>query len=155
MAAPATDRPQVLIYTDGACKGNPGPGGWGVWLRSGGHEKELSGSEALTTNQRMELTAAIEALSALTKPCSVVLYTDSKYVQNGITSWIVGWKRNGWKTTAKQPVKNAELWQALDAAAARHDVEWRWVKGHAGDPGNERADALANAGAALAIPQAT
>lgn len=145
--AAVSDRPHVVIYTDGACKGNPGPGGWGVWLRSGGHERELSGGEILTTNQRMELTAAIKALSALTKPCSVVLYTDSKYVLDGITGWINGWKRNGWQTAAKQPVKNADLWQQLDAATARHDVEWRWVKGHAGDLGNERADALANAGA--------
>jgi ribonuclease HI len=145
------ERPNVLIYTDGACKGNPGPGGWGVWLRSGTHERELFGGEELTTNQRMELTAAVQALTALTKPCSVVLYTDSKYVMNGITSWIIGWKRNGWKTSAKQPVKNADLWQALDAAVARHEVEWRWVKGHSGDVGNERADALANAGVAMAM----
>lgn len=149
--AAVSDRPHVVIYTDGACKGNPGPGGWGVWLRSGGHERELSGGEILTTNQRMELTAAIKALSALTKPCSVVLYTDSKYVLDGITGWINGWKRNGWQTAAKQPVKNADLWQQLDAATARHDVEWRWVKGHAGDLGNERADALANAGAIGAV----
>lgn len=148
MATAAADRPHVVIYTDGSCKGNPGPGGWGVWLRSGGHEKELSGGEALTTNQRMELTAVIEALSALTRPCSVVLHSDSKYVLNGITGWISGWKRNGWQTSARQPVKNADLWQALDAAAARHHIDWRWVKGHAGDAGNERADALANAGAA-------
>jgi ribonuclease HI len=156
MSSPsATDRPEVVIYTDGACKGNPGPGGWGVWLRSGSHDRELSGGEALTTNQRMELTAAIEALSALTRPCSVTLYTDSKYVMNGITSWIKGWKGNGWKTSAKQPVKNADLWQALDSATARHEVEWRWVKGHSGDRGNERADALANAGAALALTRST
>jgi ribonuclease HI len=153
--ASATDRPKVVVYTDGACKGNPGPGGWGAWLLSGGREKELSGGEALTTNQRMELTAAIAALSALTKPCSVMLYTDSKYVMDGITGWINGWKRNGWKTAAKQPVKNADLWQALDAAVARHEIEWRWVKGHSGDPGNERADALANTGAALALRQPT
>jgi len=141
-------RPEVVIYTDGACKGNPGPGGWGAWLRSGAHEKQLSGGDSQTTNQRMELTAAIEALSALTKPCSVVLYTDSKYVLEGITSWIFGWKRNGWKNSAKQPVKNADLWRALDERAARHVIDWRWVKGHSGDFGNERADALANAGAA-------
>jgi ribonuclease HI len=151
--AVGTDRPEVVIYTDGACKGNPGPGGWGVWLRSGVHEKELFGGEKLTTNQRMELTAAIEALSALRKPCSVVLYTDSKYVMDGITGWIKGWKRNGWQTAAKRPVKNADLWQALDTSSARHQVEWRWVKGHSGDLGNERADALANAGAELAILQ--
>lgn len=142
--------PEVVIYTDGACKGNPGPGGWGAWLRSGEHEKELSGGEPLTTNQRMELTAAIEALTALTRPSRVVLYTDSRYVLGGITSWIQGWKRNGWKNSAKAPVKNADLWRALDAAAARHTIEWRWVKGHAGDVGNERADTLANAGAAVA-----
>ncbi len=147
-AAPAADRPSVVIYTDGACKGNPGPGGWGVWMSNGAHERELSGGAVATTNQRMELTAAIEALSALKRPCDVVLYTDSKYVLNGITSWINGWKRNGWKNSAKQPVKNADLWRALDIAASLHTVDWRWVRGHAGDPGNERADALANAGAA-------
>lgn len=147
-----TGEPDVVIYTDGACKGNPGPGGWGAWLRSGEHEKELSGGEPLTTNQRMELTAAIEALTALTRPSTVVLYTDSRYVLGGITSWIQGWKRNGWKNSAKQPVKNADLWRALDAAAARHTIDWRWVKGHAGDVGNERADALANAGAARFAP---
>lgn len=147
-----TGEPDVVIYTDGACKGNPGPGGWGAWLRSGEHEKELSGGEPLTTNQRMELTAAIEALTALTRPSTVVLYTDSRYVLGGITSWIQGWKRNGWKNSAKQPVKNADLWRALDAAAERHTIDWRWVKGHAGDVGNERADALANAGAARFAP---
>jgi ribonuclease HI len=141
-------RPDVVIYTDGACKGNPGPGGWGAWLSSGSHEKELSGGEAQTTNQRMELTAAVEALSALTRPSRVVLYTDSRYVLDGITSWIYGWKRNGWRNAAKQPVKNADLWRKLETAAAPHEVEWRWVKGHAGDVGNERADALANAGVA-------
>ncbi len=139
-------RPRVIVYTDGACKGNPGPGGWGAWLRSGTHEKELFGGEPLTTNQRMELTAAIRALTELEGPSDVELYTDSKYVMDGITKWIHGWKRNGWKTSAKQPVKNAELWQALDAAVARHDVDWHWVKGHSGDEGNEKADALANAG---------
>lgn len=148
--AAGTARPHVVIYTDGACKGNPGPGGWGAWLRSGDHQKELFGGEVLTTNQRMELTAAIQAFSALTKPCRVTLYSDSRYVLDGITSWIKGWKRNGWRNSAKQPVKNADLWQALDAASAGHEVEWRWVKGHAGDLGNERADALANAGAATA-----
>jgi ribonuclease HI len=146
-----SSRPQVVIYTDGACKGNPGPGGWGAWLGSGIHEKELFGGDPQTTNQRMELTAAIEALTALTKPCAVVLYTDSKYVLEGITRWINGWKRNGWKNAAKQPVKNADLWQTLDEASARHEIEWRWVKGHSGDLGNERADALANAGAALFV----
>ena len=142
----ADERPSVVIYTDGACKGNPGPGGWGVWLRSGDYEKELSGGEAHTTNQRMELTAAIQALTALNRPCRVVLYTDSRYVLGGITSWIKTWKRNGWKNSAKKPVKNADLWQVLDAAVDSHEIEWRWVKGHAGDLGNERADALANAG---------
>ena len=146
----SADRPAVVIYTDGACKGNPGPGGWGVWLRSGTHERELSGGEPHTTNQRMEVTAAIEALQALRRPCAVTLYTDSRYLIDGITRWIHGWLRNGWRTTAKQPVKNAELWQALHAAAARHEIDWQWVKGHAGDVGNERADALATAAAAVA-----
>ena len=145
----AADRPRVVIYTDGACKGNPGPGGWGAWLRSGTHERELSGGESQTTNQRMELMAAIEALSALTKPCAVVLHTDSRYLLNGITSWINAWKRNGWRTSAKQPVKNADLWQALDTATARHHIEWHWVKGHSGELGNERADALATAAATV------
>ena len=141
----------VEIYTDGACSGNPGPGGWGALLRYGGHLKELSGGDpGPTTNNRMELTAAIEALRALTRPAVVVLHTDSVYVRNGITSWLVNWKRNGWRTADKQPVKNADLWERLDAAVARHQVEWRWVKGHAGDPGNERADALANLGMAEA-----
>ncbi|MCU0695436.1 MAG: ribonuclease HI [Myxococcaceae bacterium] len=136
----------VDIFTDGACKGNPGPGGWGAILRSGSHEKELFGGEPDTTNNRMELTAVIRALEALTRPVKVRVHTDSTYVQQGISSWIHGWKRNGWKTKAKEPVKNADLWQALDAIAARHDVEWLWVKGHAGHPENERADALANKG---------
>jgi ribonuclease HI len=138
----------VVIYTDGACKGNPGPGGWGVWLRSGTHEKELYGGEPLTTNNRMELTAVIEALNALTRPCEVTLFTDSVYVRDGITKWIHNWKRRGWVTSDKKPVKNADLWQRLDEAAARHHVDWRWVRGHTGDIGNERADALANAGCA-------
>ncbi len=143
--------PIVEIYTDGACSGNPGPGGWGAVLRYGSHERELHGGEAPeTTNNRMELTAAIEALDALTRPSTVVLHTDSTYVRGGITSWLAGWKRNGWRTADKKPVKNADLWQRLDTAAARHDVEWRWVKGHAGDPGNERADQLANVGMAAA-----
>ena len=136
----------VTIHTDGACKGNPGPGGWGALLVSGGHEKELFGGARDTTNNRMELTAVIEALGALKKPCEVVLYTDSSYVQKGITEWIHAWKARGWKTADKKPVKNDDLWRALDAAAARHRISWRWVKGHAGDPGNERADALANRG---------
>lgn len=146
----AIRRPRVTIYTDGACKGNPGPGGWGAWLSSDGHEKELCGGELGTTNNRMEMTAVIEALASLKRTCDVVLYTDSEYVRNGITSWIHGWKARGWKTAAKQPVKNVELWQRIDALAQLHAVEWRWVKGHAGDPGNERADALANRGVELA-----
>jgi ribonuclease HI len=140
--------PHVIIYTDGACKGNPGPGGWGAWLRSGGHEKELCGGEPVTTNNRMELTAVIEALAALKRPSTVELYTDSVYVRSGITQWIHNWKKRGWTTAAKQPVKNDDLWRALDEQAQRHEVNWHWVKGHAGDPGNEKADALANAGAA-------
>lgn len=139
----------VEIYTDGACSGNPGPGGWGVLMLSGEHEKELSGGEFDTTNNRMELTAAIEALNGLKRPCRVNLYTDSTYVKNGITEWIDNWKRRGWKTAAKKPVKNADLWQALDNAVERHSIEWHWVKGHAGHPENERADALANQGMAL------
>ncbi|MDE9364374.1 ribonuclease HI [Luteipulveratus sp. YIM 133132] len=134
------------MWTDGACKGNPGPGGWGVLMRSGAHEKELCGGEALTTNNRMELTAVIEGLNALTRRSSVTLNVDSTYVMKGMQSWILGWKRNGWRTSAKQPVKNVDLWQALDAAVAGHEVAWIWVKGHAGDAGNERADALANRG---------
>jgi ribonuclease HI len=142
----------VDIYTDGACSGNPGPGGWGAVLSYNGREKELYGGEAgKTTNNRMELMAAIKALESLTRPVPVRLHTDSTYLRNGISRWLAGWKRNGWKTTDKHPVKNADLWQRLDAAAARHDVEWRWVRGHAGDPGNERADALANRGMAEAM----
>ncbi|WP_457852254.1 ribonuclease HI [Luteipulveratus flavus] len=140
------DLPIVEMWTDGACKGNPGPGGWGVLMRSGAHEKELCGGEALTTNNRMELTAVIEGLNALTRRSSVTLNVDSTYVMKGMQSWILGWKRNGWRTSAKQPVKNVDLWQALDAAVAGHEVAWIWVKGHAGDAGNERADALANRG---------
>jgi ribonuclease HI len=138
----------VVIYTDGACKGNPGPGGWGVYLKSGDVEKELFGGELNTTNNRMELTAVIEALAALKRPCKVSLYLDSQYVRQGITEWIHGWKRKGWVTAAKQPVKNADLWQKLDALVhgGVHQIEWHWVRGHAGDPGNERADALANRG---------
>jgi ribonuclease HI len=137
---------EVIIYTDGACKGNPGPGGWGAWLKSGPHEKELFGGEAQTTNNRMELRAVIEALAALKSRANVVVYTDSAYVKNGITAWIHGWKAKGWRTADGKPVKNVELWQQLDRLAAAHAVTWRWVKGHAGDPGNERADALANRG---------
>jgi ribonuclease HI len=133
----------VEIFTDGACKGNPGPGGWGAVIRSGAHEKEISGGEPLTTNNRMELLAAIRALEALKRPCEIVLYTDSIYVRDGITKWIHGWRRNGWKTADRKPVKNAELWQELETAAAPHKVDWRWVKGHAGHPENERADKLA------------
>ncbi|WP_319483931.1 ribonuclease HI [uncultured Cohaesibacter sp.] len=139
---------KVTIYTDGACSGNPGPGGWGALLTIGEHEKELCGGEAETTNNRMELTAAIEALNALKRPCEVDLFTDSQYVKGGITGWIYGWKKNGWKTAAKKPVKNAELWQALDEALRRHKVDWHWVKGHAGHDGNERADELARRGMA-------
>lgn len=136
----------VTIYTDGACSGNPGPGGWGAILRSGKTEKELYGGEPETTNNRMELQAAISALTALKRSCTVDLYTDSEYVRNGITQWISGWKARGWKTAAKKPVKNAELWQALEEAADRHEVTWHWVKGHAGHPENERADELARRG---------
>ena len=138
--------PDVIIYTDGACKGNPGPGGWGALLISGEHRRELCGGENATTNNRMELTAAIEALRVLKRPTRVRLFTDSKYVMQGIETWIHGWKKNGWRTAAKTPVKNADLWQALDAVNATHTVEWRWIKGHSGDPGNERADALSNDG---------
>ena len=141
----------IEIFTDGACSGNPGPGGWGAILRHGATEKELFGGEALTTNNRMEMMAVIEALRALKKPVQARVHTDSQYVQKGISEWIHGWKRRGWKTAGRQPVKNEDLWRALDAAAARHRVEWRWVKGHAGDPGNERADALANRGVELAL----
>jgi ribonuclease HI len=134
----------VVIYADGACKGNPGVGGWGALLQFGEVERELSGGEPSTTNNRMELTAAIEALAALKRPCRVRVYTDSQYVQKGITEWLPGWKRRGWRTADGGAVKNADLWRALEAAAGQHTVEWQWVKGHAGIPGNERADALAN-----------
>jgi ribonuclease HI len=138
----------IDIYTDGACKGNPGPGGWGVLLKSDGTEKELFGGELNTTNNRMEMMAVIQALEALKRPCKVNLYLDSKYVLQGITEWIVGWKARGWRTASKEPVKNIELWQRLDAIVTNggHQIDWRWVKGHAGDPGNERADGLANRG---------
>jgi ribonuclease HI len=138
--------PVVEMWTDGACKGNPGVGGWGVWMRSGGHERELFGGEKLTTNNQMELQAVIEGLKALTKPCAVTLHVDSSYVMNGMKTWIAGWKKNGWKTSAKKPVKNVELWQALDAEVERHEIVWVWVKGHSGDVGNDRADELANKG---------
>jgi ribonuclease HI len=143
----------VEIHTDGACKGNPGPGGWGVRMVSGAHVKELFGGELNTTNNRMELTAVIEALKALKRPCNVALYLDSQYVRQGITQWIHGWKAKGWRTADKQPVKNVDLWQELDrlVSSSGHRIEWHWVKGHAGDPGNERADALANQGVAKAL----
>ena len=144
---------QVVIYTDGACKGNPGPGGWGAVLTSGNTEKEIFGGELGTTNNRMEITAVIEALTALKQPCKVTLYLDSEYVRKGITEWIHGWKARGWRTAAKAPVKNVDLWQRLDAlvASSGHHIDWRWVKGHAGDPGNERADGLANKGVERAL----
>ncbi|MBT2305418.1 ribonuclease HI [Variovorax paradoxus] len=144
---------EVQIYTDGACKGNPGPGGWGAWLKSGATEKELFGGELNTTNNRMELKAVIEGLRALKRPCKVVLYLDSQYVRMGITEWIRGWKAKGWRTSTKQPVKNVELWQELDKLVAEggHQIEWRWVKGHSGDAGNERADMLANKGVERAL----
>ena len=143
MSSPAN---HVIIHTDGACKGNPGPGGWGAILQAAGKTKEMSGGEPLTTNNRMELTAAIMALEALTRPCRIDLHTDSKYVMDGITSWIHGWKARGWKTADKKPVKNDDLWKRLDVARARHNVKWHWVKGHAGHALNERADQLANRG---------
>ena len=136
----------VNIYADGGCRGNPGPGGWGVVLQSGGAEKELWGGEAHTTNNRMELTAVIRALEALKRPTTAQVHTDSQYVQKGINEWIHNWKRNGWRTADKKPVKNADLWQVLDALARQHEIKWLWVKGHAGNPGNERADQLANRG---------
>lgn len=138
----------VVIYADGACKGNPGPGGWGAWISMGEHSKELCGGEPVTTNNRMELMAVIRALQALKRACNVKVYTDSVYVQKGMTEWIDGWKKRGWRTADKKPVKNDDLWQALDAIAQQHKIEWLWVKGHAGDAGNERADALANQGVA-------
>ncbi len=134
---------EVEIFTDGACKGNPGPGGWGAVIRTGSHEKEINGGEPMTTNNRMELLAAIRGLEALKRPCRVALYTDSIYVRDGITKWIHGWQRNGWRTAGRKPVKNAELWQELVAAASPHEIEWHWVKGHAGHAENERADRLA------------
>lgn len=134
---------RVVIYTDGACRGNPGPGGWGALLKAGSHEKALSGFAAQTTNNRMELQAALEALKALKQSCEVTLWTDSEYLRKGITEWLPGWKAKGWKTAARQPVKNADIWQALEIEAARHVIDWRWVKGHNGDPGNEAADRLA------------
>ena len=146
---------KVEIATDGACKGNPGPGGWGAVLRTGETERELSGGEAMTTNNRMEMTAVIQALSALKRPCHVTLSTDSRYVMDGLTKWVHGWRRNGWRTADKKPVKNAELWQALLDAAAPHQIKWVWVKGHAGHPDNERADRLASNAANAARPSKT
>ncbi len=143
---PATEGKTIHIYTDGACKGNPGPGGWGAILEWDGKERELFGGEPATTNNRMELTAVIEALAALKRPCRVILHTDSQYVQKGITEWIGGWKARGWRTAAKEPVKNVDLWKKLDEVVRAHDIDWVWVKGHAGHAGNERADALANKG---------
>ena len=138
----------VIIYADGACKGNPGPGGWGAWISMGGHSKELCGGEPVTTNKRKELTAVIRSLEALKRSCQVKIYTDSVYVQKGMTEWIEAWKKRNWRTADKKPVKNEDLWQVLDVLAQQHQIEWLWVKGHAGDPGNERADALANQGVA-------
>ncbi len=141
----------VEIYTDGACKGNPGPGGWGALLRYGTQEKELCGGELETTNNRMELQAVISALNLLKRPCEIILHTDSQYVKNGISTWIHGWKKNGWKTADKKPVKNADLWLALDEAQRQHKIDWRWVKGHSGHEFNERADQLANRGVDIAL----
>jgi ribonuclease HI len=143
---PDSEGKAIHIYTDGACKGNPGPGGWGALLRFNGTERELFGGDPATTNNRMELTAVIQALRALTRPCRVLLHTDSTYVQKGITEWINGWKARGWRTAAKEPVKNSDLWRTLDEVVRDHDIDWIWVKGHAGHEGNERADALANKG---------
>jgi ribonuclease HI len=144
--------PHIVIYTDGSCKGNPGPGGWGVVLRSGNHEKHLHGGEKHTTNNRMEMSAVIFALKALKQSSAVELWTDSQYVQKGVTEWLQGWKQRDWKTAAKSPVKNADLWQELDALLPNHEISWHWVKGHAGHPGNELADQLANKGAEEFLP---
>nr|WP_300308541.1 ribonuclease HI [Halomonas sp.] len=144
MTQASSSLPSVIIYTDGGCRGNPGPGGWGALLRSGEHEKTLKGSEASTTNNRMELTAAIMALKELKRPCKVMLWTDSQYLRKGITEWIHGWIKKGWKTASRQPVKNADLWQQLLEQTERHEIEWHWIKGHSGNPGNETADRLAN-----------
>jgi ribonuclease HI len=149
MSAPTTGK--VIIHTDGACKGNPGPGGWGALLAWGDHEKELFGGEPHTTNNRMELTAVIRALESLKRGCDAEIYTDSQYVKNGIESWIHGWKRNGWKTSDRKPVKNADLWRELDELSVRHSIRWHWVKGHNNHAGNERADALANRGVDVSI----
>ncbi|HWA11972.1 MAG TPA: ribonuclease HI [Burkholderiales bacterium] len=144
----------VEIYTDGACKGNPGPGGWGAWLKSGMHQKEIFGGEAQTTNNRMEMMAVIAALESLKRPSCVKLHLDSQYVKNGISTWIHDWKRRGWKTADRKPVKNEDLWRRLDAAVQGHEIQWIWVKGHAGDPGNEKADQLANRGVEAALGRA-
>jgi len=149
----SSDKQIVIIYADGACKGNPGPGGWGAWLAFHGKEKEFFGGELLTTNNRMELTAVIRAIEALKRPCKVKIYTDSVYVQKGITEWVKSWKQRGWLTSDKKPVKNADLWKALDVLAQQHQIQWLWVKGHAGDVGNERADALANKGVAQVLAE--
>ncbi|MFN4116499.1 MAG: ribonuclease HI [Inhella sp.] len=146
-------KPEVTLYTDGACKGNPGPGGWGAWMLSGGHSKELCGGARSTTNNQMEMTAVIEALATLKRSCKIQLYTDSEYVLKGMTEWMPGWVRRGWRTAAGQPVKNAELWQRLVALAALHEIDWHWVKGHAGHEGNERADQLANKGVEMALSE--
>lgn len=146
------DLKQIEIFTDGACKGNPGPGGWGALIRYGDHEKEISGGDPDTTNNRMELLAAINGLNTLIEACDVALYTDSKYVSDGITKWVSGWQRNGWKNASKQPVRNADLWHDLIKAAARHEIEWLWVKGHSGNEGNDRADKLASEAAEAAMP---
>ncbi len=146
MTTKTINKEPVEIHTDGACKGNPGPGGWGAWLAFNGREKELCGGEALTTNNRMEMTAVIRALEQLKRPCMVRIYTDSVYVQKGMTEWISGWKARGWRTADKKPVKNDDLWKQLDSLTSQHDIKWVWVKGHAGHAGNERADALANKG---------
>ena len=152
-SAPRNSSQHIVIYTDGACKGNPGPGGWGALLSMGETEKEIFGGELGTTNNRMEMTAVIEALAALKRPCQITLYLDSQYVLKGITEWIEGWKARGWRTAAKAPVKNVDLWQQLDAllVSSGHKIDWRWVRGHNGDPGNERADALANKGVERAL----
>jgi ribonuclease HI len=146
--------PYVVIYTDGACRGNPGPGGWGAILMTGAREREICGGEPHTTNNRMELMAAIQALEVLNRPCRVELHTDSQYVRNGISEWLAGWKARGWRTADKSPVKNDDLWRRLDEARARHTVDWRWVKGHNGHPLNERADALARQGLRIALGEA-
>jgi len=148
-----SDSALIEIFTDGACKGNPGPGGWGAWLRSGPHEKELCGGEPLTTNNRMELLAVIRALESLKRPSQVRIATDSQYVQKGISEWIKNWKLRGWRTSNKEPVKNADLWKELDAISSQHQIEWVWVKGHAGHEGNERADLLANRGVEMVLDQ--